>query len=249
MISMLYPLLILLNLACISNDSQKITIFAAVSLQGVLEAICTQYSKTHSTEIVTSYASSSTLARQIAQGAPADIYLSANSEWMSFVEEQGAIVLATKQVVASNRLALIMSKDTATSTWPNILSEDKVAVGHPEHVPAGMYASQALKSLELWDSLRPHLLQTSNVRRALRLVEMEEAKYGVVYQSDVQASTKVNKILLFPQDSHAPIEYSLAVTKAGDRAEVHQLFEFITQRNEHTWKSWGFSNLELDHVD
>ena len=123
-------------------------------------------------------------------------------------------------------------------------------VAVPSHVPAGMYAKQSLQTLGLWDSVLPHLLHTSNVRRALRLVEMAEADFGVIYQSDVHASTKVQQILLLPQDSHSAIEYSIAVTNTGDRSDVHHLFDFLAdQSNEPVWNSWGFSNVEHDHAN
>lgn len=207
----------------------RVRIFAAASLTDALDSAIARFEASHDIEVVPVYASSSTAARQVARGAPADLYVSANERWMDWLAEQG-VTLGERADLLHNRLALIAADDATVSLIPgegvplsHLLEDDeRLAVGDPDHVPAGIYARQALESLGEWDTLAPRLARADNVRAALVLVARGEAPLGIVYRSDAQASDGVHELGLFPADSHAPIRYPVALIEppAGDAART-----------------------------
>ena len=193
---------------------------AAASLTDAMDEVIEAYTAQHpDTTIVPIYASSSTLARQIASGAPADLFISANLSWMEWLDEQG-VALQQRANLLHNRLALVAPIDSdveaftpgETGTLVSLLaSGERLSVGDPDHVPAGIYAKQAMEALGEWQALEPRLARGNDVRGALALVERGETPAGIVYQTDAEASDRVRTLGLFPLDSHAPIVYPVAL--------------------------------------
>ncbi|XKM12562.1 molybdate ABC transporter substrate-binding protein [Orbaceae bacterium ac157xtp] len=202
-----------------SFATQKVTVFAAASLTNALEEIKTLYQPTHpEQEVVLSFASSSVLARQIEQGAPADIFISADQKWMDYLLDRK--LANSKETLLQNALVLIVPKSSPighvsinrNTDWSAILpSPEKIAVGDPDHVPAGIYAKESLTNLGVFNKLEPQLARASNVRDALMLVERNEAVLGIVYSTDAKISTKVKTVGEFPADSFKPIEYPISL--------------------------------------
>lgn len=200
----------------------NVQVAAAASLTGALNEAITLYEAQHEVAITPIYASSSTLARQIASGSPAALFLSANIEWMDWLEAQGIKVMQRSDLL-HNRLALVSaSPDLPQQFTPgggtNIATllghRDRLSVGDPDHVPAGIYTQQALEALGEWSELLPRLARSNDVRAALTLVERQETPIGVVYQTDALASERIRVLGLFPADSHAPIIYPIALIDA-----------------------------------
>lgn len=197
--------------------AEKITILAAASLTNVLDEIKTEYLKTHpNNDIILGFASSSTLARQIEQGAPADIFISADQKWMDYLIDQK--IVHHKQLLVANTLVWITQNNNdipitlspqKLGTW--LKDSIKIAVGDPSHVPAGIYAKEALVNLHIYDQIAPHFINASNVREALLYVELGEAEFGIVYGTDAKISQKVKVALTFPKDSYPKIEYPMAL--------------------------------------
>ncbi|MFG6666269.1 molybdate ABC transporter substrate-binding protein [Halomonas sp. HNIBRBA4712] len=205
---------------------ERIHVAAAASLTDAFNAAIEAYERDHDVEIVPVYASSSTLARQIANKSPAALFISANVEWMDWLEQQGVDV-AQRSDLLQNRLALVSASDAVADTFTpgegepivSLLGDDeRLSVGDPDHVPAGIYTQQALEALGEWNELSPRLARGSDVRAALTLVERGETPVGVVYQTDAFASSAVRVLGLFPTDSHEPITYPAALI--GDDNEA-----------------------------
>ncbi|TDX32792.1 molybdate transport system substrate-binding protein [Modicisalibacter xianhensis] len=220
-------LITLAMLALPVHAASSVHVYAAASLTDALDAAAARYEQSHDVDIVPVYASSSTAARQVANGAPADLYVSANERWMDWLAEQG-IPLQARTDLLLNRLVLIASPQTdiepfspgeGASLAERLEDGQRLSVGDPAHVPAGIYARQALKSLGEWNTLEPRLARADNVRAALALVERGETPLGIVYRTDAMASDKVRQLGQFPSDSHAPITYPAAlIGKAPDEA-------------------------------
>lgn len=214
----LLTVVLLLFPVCL-QAAETVRIYAAASLTDVLEEVATAYEASHDVDIVGIYASSSTAARQIANGAPADLYFSANEQWMDWLAGQ-QITLRQRSNLLHNRLALIAPNNSRLPTitpgnGPDLLSllksGERLSIGDPDHVPVGLYAKQALISLGEWQALAPRLAPANNVRAALVLVERGEVPLGIVYQTDAMASDKVRQLGLFPETNHTPITYPIAI--------------------------------------
>ncbi|WP_075180750.1 molybdate ABC transporter substrate-binding protein [Pantoea sp. 1.19] len=212
-----------------------ITVFAAASLTNALDAIAARYQQEQAVNIVTSYASSSTLARQLAQGAPADVFISADQQWMDYAVSKQSVDPRSRTTLLGNTLVLIAPEAanpqpvplTAQTPWRRLLADGRLAVGDPDHVPAGIYAKQALQSLGAWTTLAPRLARASSVRAALALVERREAPYGIVYGSDAVASQKVRVVGTFPPETHPPVEYPMAKVSGRDNAVVDRFYHYL----------------------
>ncbi|NIJ41503.1 molybdate transport system substrate-binding protein [Parvibaculum indicum] len=210
------------------------TVFAAASLTDAMTAAGRAYEERTGTEIRFSFASSSTLARQIEAGAPADLYASANEKWMDRLETRGLILPGTRTSPIANGLVLIAPetgappKDETIDNLPALLgAQGRLAMGDPAHVPAGIYGKEALEHLGLWKTLEPRLAAADNVRAALALVERGEAPYGIVYATDARIA-KVRVVAAFPDKSHTPVTYPFALVKGGDNDEAKDFLSFLT---------------------
>jgi molybdate transport system substrate-binding protein len=214
--------------------AEKITVFGAASLTNALQDIDAAYTKRTGTAIAESFASSSTLARQIEAGAPAAVFISADTKWMDYLAKKDLI--ATQAVLLGNALALIAPADAPVSPhsidsgfdWAKLLGPNgRLATGDPDHVPAGIYAKDALQHLGAWKSLEPRLARSEDVRGALTLVERGDAPLGIVYVTDARISTKVKIVGVFPAWSHAPIIYPAAIVKGADTPPVENYYGFL----------------------
>ncbi|MEQ9861791.1 molybdate ABC transporter substrate-binding protein [Pectobacterium cacticida] len=228
----------------------KVTVFAAASLTNALQDIATQYQKEKNVAVVASYASSSTLARQIEQGAPADLFISADQQWMDYAQDKHLMDTTTRYTLLGNELVVIAPKTSAQKNvniddktdWKNLLKGGRLAVGDPDHVPAGIYAKEALQHLKVWDELSPLMARANNVRAAMALVEREEAPLGIVYGSDAVASDKVKVIGTFPATSHKPVEYPMAIVKSRNNAAVNDFYNYLkTPEAAAVFKRYGFA--------
>ncbi len=213
-----------------------LTVFAAASLKTALDEVADRYSEGTGTRLRLSYAGSSALARQIQQGAPADLFLSANTGWMDVLEADGLLAPGSRRDLLSNRLALIAGPGTRIEL-PQIapgadlrgaLGDGRLSMALVAAVPAGIYGKAALQSLGLWDQVADRLAQSDNVRAALRLVALGETPLGVVYATDAAAEPKVRVIGLFPPDSHPPIRYPVAIITGGDRPQARDFLAFLS---------------------
>lgn len=227
----------------------EVTVFGAASLTNALGAIGKAYEKKSPDHVRFSFASSSVLARQIEAGAPADIYLSANPEWMDYLQKRHLIIDATRTLVVGTHLVLIAPADSAakpvnlaTADLAALLGKDgRLAVGDPAHVPAGIYAKQALVSLHEWDRLSPKLARTDNVRAALALVARGETPYGIVYETDAAISKKVRIVGRFPDSTHEPIRYPMALIAGHDSPAARDFFKYLAgDKAIAIFKSYGF---------
>lgn len=193
-------------------------VFAAASLKEPLDALAAAHD-----DVVISYGGSGTMARQVMQGAPADIVLLANTAWMDVLSENGAIDPATIADLASNRLVMIGGLGAPDVPLDQkalgaALAEGPIALGLTDAVPAGIYAKSALENLDLWEQIAGNVAEVDNVRAALALVARGQAPLGIVYATDAQASDAVRIVADIPPSAHAVIRYQAAMTQGADPA-------------------------------
>lgn len=224
-------LLALFVMATPARADRPVTIFAAASTTPAMEEIARLYEEAGNGRVRLVFASSGVLARQIDNGAPADLFLSANLRWMDWLAERNRLAGAPVALLG-NALVLIQPADateklTLDQTLARRLGGAKLAMADPDHVPAGIYARQALESLGLWDGLRPNMVRMSDVRATLLLVERGEAAAGIVYASDVAANPRVRRAALFPAESHAPIVYPAAILAEGYQDHGRRFLGFL----------------------
>ncbi len=205
-----------------ASAAQPITVFAASSLRESMDEAAALYQRTTGTAVTVSYAASSTLARQIAQGAPADVFVSADLAWMDDLQQHDLIDPASRRNLLGNDLVLVAPKASQAQVslgQPGALSaalgDGRLAVGKTDSVPAGKYAKAALQSLNLWKGVQDKLAESDSVRSALLLVSRGEAPLGIVYGSDAAADPGVRVVATFPAGSHPAIVYPVAALKAG----------------------------------
>jgi molybdate transport system substrate-binding protein len=206
-------------------------VFAAASTKDVIGGIIALYGKSHVTHILPSFGSSADLAKQIRNGAPAGIFISADVKWMDYVENAKLIDADSRRNLLGNQLVLIAPSDSATPTsLDNLaatLNGSKLAMGDPDSVPAGRYAKAALESLKQWTALEPSVVRAKDVRAALAFVERGEAAAGIVYATDALASKEVRIAATFPEASHPPIVYPVALVAGHDDAAARDFFKFL----------------------
>ncbi len=213
-----------------------LTVFAAASLTEALQAIGALWAASGQPAPRFSFASSSTLARQIEAGAPANVFASADEQWADYLQQRDLIVPATRRSLLTNRLVLVVPKDRARTVQigPGLNIEGllgpngRLAAGDPAHVPAGIYAEAALKSLGLWERVQPRLARAESVRSALLLVSRGEAPAGIVYATDAAADSGVAVAGTFPASSHPPVTYPFAVVRTHDTPGARAFLEFLS---------------------
>jgi molybdate transport system substrate-binding protein len=205
--------------------ADTITVFAAASLKDALDENAKAYQARADDRIVVSYAASSALAKQIEAGAPADLFISADLEWMDYLEQRRLIRADTRRNLLRNRLVLIAPADSKVSVniapgFPLValLGNGRLAMANPDTVPAGKYGKASLEALGVWKDIQSKVAAAENVRAALVLVSRGEAPFGIVYRTDAAAEAKVRVVGLFPENTHPPIIYPIAVTAAGKSA-------------------------------
>ena len=203
-------------------SAPPVTAFAAASLTDSLKAVVDAYKSKSGATVTLSFGASSTLARQIEQGAGADLFLSADSDWMDYLQQKGLIAKGTRKDLLGNQLVLVAGPGAkpAPKIAPHFdlagaLGDRRLALADPASVPAGKYAKAALTRLGVWDSIATKLAQAENVRVALEYVARGEAPYGIVYATDAKVAPSVRVIGVFPENSHPPIIYPVALTKTA----------------------------------
>lgn len=225
------------------------TVFAAASLKNALDAVADDWAEASGKKPVISYAATSSLAKQIEQGAQADIFVSADQAWMDYVAERDLIDEASRFDLLSNQLVLIAPKDSElTATIEpgfllgDLLGDGRLAVAGVDAVPAGRYAKASLQSLGVWDQVKDKLAQSENVRAALLLVSRSETPLGIVYASDAAAEPNVKVLSVFPEDSHPPIIYPAAKLRASTSPEASEMLEYLrTPEAAARFEEHGFS--------
>ncbi len=223
-------------------QAETVTVFAAASLKTVLDDLRPAFEKKTGDELRLVYAGSSALARQIGQGAPADVFISANVDWMDLLEKQGATTSESRVDLVGNQLVLIStSHEDPLAPASLVTLEGRIAMGLVTAVPAGIYGKQALENLALWDALSARVVQTDNVRAALALVARGEVDFGIVYASDAAAEPRVQSLAVFEASTHSPIVYPAALTsRAGTTAAAYLRFLQSGQARE-SFEIHGFS--------
>ena len=224
----------LASTAARAQDDAGLTVFAAASLKEALDDAAAAYRKQTGVPVRVSYAASSALARQIEQGAPADVFFSADLEWMDYLQQRNRLDVATRRSLLGNRLVLIAPRASKAqvdlrrpATLLAALGDGRLAVGQTRTVPAGKYAKASLESLSLWNGVRPRLAESESVRAALMLVARGETPLGIVYASDAKAEPGVRVVATFPEDSHPPIVYPVAALRGARAAQAARFVQWL----------------------
>lgn len=231
--------------------AEEVVVFAAASLKTALDQIATDFQAATGNTVVISYAGSNTLAQQIIQGAPADIFVSANEKWMDEVAKANLIADGTRADLLGNTLVLIAHGKAAAPVeigpgfdLAALLGDEKLAMAMVDSVPAGQYGKAALETLGIWAAVEPNVAQSDNVRAALALVSTGEAPYGIVYATDAVADDNVTVVGTFPADSHPAIIYPGAVlTTAADDADRAFYQALSSDASDAIFAAQGFAIL------
>lgn len=214
--------------------AEKVTVFAAASLKNALDAINAEWQKESGNAATVSYAASSALAKQIEAGAPADVFISADLAWMDYVADKNLIKDGTRANLLGNRIVLIAPKDNPAPVeikkdfdLAGLVGDGRLAMGAVDSVPAGKYGKAALETLGIWPSVEAKVAGAESVRAALALVSRGEAPYGIVYQTDAAADPEVAIVGTFPEDSHKPIIYPIAVLAESKNPAAAAYLDFV----------------------
>jgi molybdate transport system substrate-binding protein len=249
-------LIVLLAIALICADrtyaaesKQQITVFAAASLTEPMTEFGENYATATGVEVRFSFASSSTLARQIEAGALPDVFFSANSQWMDYLTERDLITQNSRTKLLSNQIVLAaplnsplhaFALNRQTKLSDMLKSGERIAMGDPEHVPAGIYSAAGLRHLGLWEEIAPLLARTDNTRAALALVERGEAPLGFIYATDAAISKRVQVLAHMPTGAHQPIRYEAAILEPENRRAAAFLNYFDRTDTLNTFLRYGF---------
>ncbi|OYU50632.1 MAG: molybdate ABC transporter substrate-binding protein [Rhizobiales bacterium PAR1] len=235
-----------------AQERRPVLVFAAASLQTALNAVATEWQKEAGKEVKFSYGASSALARQIEQGAPADLFASADLDWMDWATERKLIKIGTRRTLLGNALVLIAPKELATHLviapgFPlaQEIGDTRLATGNPQSVPVGKYARQALMALGVWEQVGPRIAGADNVRAALSLVARGEAKFGIVYETDARTEPRVRVVGTFPASSHSPVVYPFAVTATSTNPDADAFLTYLSSPTaRRIFEKEGFSILK-----
>ncbi|HXP67476.1 MAG TPA: molybdate ABC transporter substrate-binding protein [Steroidobacteraceae bacterium] len=232
-------------------DSDKgITVFAAASLTNVLQDLGDAFTKDTSIPVRFSFAASSALARQIENGSHADMFFSADLEWMDYLQARNLIQASARHDLLGNQLVLIAPVDSTINLKiePHFglaaaIGGSRLATGDPDSVPVGRYAHEALAYLGVWDEIAPRLVRADSVRSALAFVDRGEAALGIVYATDALVDKKVRVVDVFPEKSHLPIIYPAALT-VGSKSGAAKFLAYIRgPAGDLAFKHYGFTPL------
>jgi len=231
------------------RGSETVMVFAAASLTNALTEIGGIFAEKGNGALVPSFAASSALAKQIENGAPANVFISADEDWMNYLAERGVIIQPSRFNLLGNRMVLIAPAESNVKIevapgFPlaKILGSGRLATGDPDHVPVGKYAKAALRKLGVWDDVQGRIAPADNVRAALALVERGECPLGIVYSSDVAISKRVKVVGTFPEDSHPPITYPAALVSGKDNPAARSFLDFLkTPEAKAVFEKYGFT--------
>ncbi len=237
--------------AVAADEPKPVLVFAASSLTNVVDELGQAFTARTKVPLKASYAASSVLAKQIEAGAPADVFFSADTDWVDYVDQRKLLKPGTRHNVVSNRLVLIAPLDSSLQVKiaPHLdlagaLGEGKLATGDPDSVPVGKYAKAALEKLGAWDAVSSHLVRAENVRAALAFVARGEAAAGIVYETDAKAESRVKVIGVFPEDSHPPITYPIALTTGASAAAAKFAAYVRSADGAKIFSKYGFQPLK-----
>lgn len=236
--------------AAVCARADPLLVFAAASLREALDAQIALYGSAAASRVVPSYASTSTLARQIERGAPAELFISADVQWMDYLAARKLVDAKSRVRLLSNRLVLVTSAGSplrlaigTAFALRAALAGGRLAMADPDHVPSGKYAKAALESLEVWTGVAAHITRSENVRAALALVARGESPVGIVYRTDALAEQRVRIVDEFPAASHPEIVYPAALTASGS-ADARKLLDFLRSPAARAiWERYGFAVL------
>ncbi len=233
-------------------QANGLVVFAAASLKNALDEIAADWSKSTSRPMPRiSYAASSALAKQMEQGAPADMFISADLDWMDYVEKKDLIAKDTRFNLLGNKIVLIAPKDSKAAVdvkqgvdLSRALAGGKLAMGNVDAVPAGKYGKSALEKLGAWNGVKESVAQSDNVRAALLLVARGEAPLGIVYATDAAAEPNVKIVGTFPEDSYPPILYPAALARDSKAADAKPFLDHLKSvRARPSFERQGFTVL------
>jgi molybdate transport system substrate-binding protein len=234
-----------------SARAADVLVFAAASLKNALDAVAAGWAEESGNTATISYAASSALAKQIEEGAPADVFFSADLDWMDYLEERDLIDAGTRKSLLGNRVVLVGGPDAAPiEIGPGFdlagaLGDGKLAMANVDSVPAGKYGKAALESLGVWESVSADVAQADNVRAALSLVSLGEAPLGIVYATDANADDNVNVVGTFPDDTHPPIVYPVARTVSSASDATGSFLDYLaTPAARADFEAQGFTVLD-----
>jgi len=233
-------------------QSEPIVVFAAASLKNALDEAAQAWTQKSKTEVKSSYAASSALAKQIEAGAPADIFISADLDWMDYVDGKKLLRAGTRINLLGNSIVLIANKDwnkgdvkiSAGFPLAALLGGERLAMADTAAVPAGKYGKEALEKLGVWEQVSGRLAQAENVRAALALVGRGEAPLGIVYKTDAAAEPNVKVVGTFPDGSHKPIVYPAALVAGSKNAKADEFLHYLASPEARAiFEKHGFTAL------
>ena len=231
------------------SSEGEITVFAAASLTDVLERIAADYEEQTGTKVRLNLASSGVLARQIISGAPAEIFISANQQWMHEAQDAGSIDPDSVEVFAGNNLVVIAQVDSDLTV--NILNDIpetmniRIAIGDPEHVPAGIYALEALEAAGVWSKLSDSTIRALDVRAVLGYVQRGEVNLGIVYESDIRLIDGIKIVYRIPDKLHSPITYTSGLVSGTNNNAAREFLEYLgTEHAQKILLQYGFLKPE-----
>lgn len=230
----------------------KVTVFAAASMKNALDSLNAEWTKETGNETTVSYAASSALAKQIEAGAPADVFISADLAWMDYVADKKLVKDGTRSNLLGNRIVLVAPADKAKQVeikkdfdLAGLVGDGRLAMGAVDSVPAGKYGKAALEKLGVWSSVEKKVAGAESVRAALLLVSRGEAPYGIVYQTDAAADPGVAIVGTFPEDSHPPIIYPVAVLSSSASPAASAYLDFLkSAKAKPFFEKQGFTVLK-----
>ena len=237
--------------AAAQAEKPPLIVFAAASLTNVLQELGDAFTRQSSIPVKFSFAASSALARQIENGAPADVFFSADVDWMDYLEKRNLIKTGSRHDVLGNRLVLIAPADSRVELkiaphfrLAQALGNGRLATGDPDAVPAGRYALAALTRLDVWNDVSARIIRADSVRSAMMFVDRGEAPLGIVYATDALVDKKVRVVDVFPEESHAPIVYPVGLTTVA-KADAAQFVAYIRgPAGAIAFKAYGFTPLQ-----
>ncbi len=229
-------------------SAQEIRVLAAASLSNVLDGLCRMWATKGEPKCISIYASSAALARQIENGAPGDVFISADEPWMKHVVDKKMVKPETQRVLATNLLVIIAAADSKVTLTPApnfpiaaALGEGRLSLADPDSVPAGRYAKAALTHFGVWDQVSGKVARAENVRDALAFVARSAAPLGIVYSTDAKVEPKVRIVAAFPDGSHPPVVYPMAVTANAQSPRAQAFLDFLmTPDSQKTLAEAGF---------
>jgi len=232
--------------------AQNVVVFAAASMKESLDDVARQFEAASGNKVAVSYAASSALARQIEAGAPADIFISADTDWADYLDARKLLMPGTRTNLLANQLVLIAPANSTVTLriapsfkLAEALGKDRLAMANPDAVPAGKYGKASLEALGVWLPVSEKIARAENVRAALALVSRGETPYGIVYRTDALADKGVKIVDTFPAGTHPDITYPVAMIATSKTPSAKAFVDFMkTEKVRATWEKYGFLVLK-----